>query len=250
MLLLGSGALLYDAPSAVVCCTTGMPSTAEGKGSQTAVSPTASRLHLETLRPCPEAPSNLLMWSRNGCTVAGDGSGRRGCVSSAYCAACTSSPGTSSRPTWGQIWSQHCSAHATNRYRAGARGQPCRTPALYAAGAETCPFTLADADVEVRMVVAQRMSPSPAPVARITSNRKGRLMVSYAFLKSKNATTPRTARPPPGCAALERRRAGSSCRKVMLSPMRRPGMKAVWLAPMTDPSRGPRREARILVMRR
>ena len=133
--------------------------------------------HLAWLSFWPEASPKRWREERREWTVAGVQAASSAVVSSAYCTAGTRSPPTA-MPRSGLERSQHERAQPTKRYMAGARGQPCLTPASHCIGWEMWPLTTAVAQVSVRRIFAQSSMPSPAPTASMIPKRKGRETVS------------------------------------------------------------------------
>mgnify|MGYP006280824527 FL=1 len=157
--------------------------------------------HLAGFSCWPEACPNRESALRRVDTRKGVQAERRAVVSSAYCTAGTRLPPTMI-PRLGLDCSQQERAHPTKRYMAGARGQPCRTPASQSMGSEIWPLTTAVAQVLESSSLAHASMPPPAPTASMMLKRKGRDTVSYALQKSRKTAAGGAV----GCAAV-----GTAC---------------------------------------
>ena len=95
-------------------------------------------------------------------------------------------------PTPSLVARTQWSASATNKYRRGASGHPCRTPAWKSTQGDSTPFTEARARVLVSSTRTAKQSCSGTPANVITRKRNSRSTVSYAFMKSAKIRQPKS----------------------------------------------------------
>jgi len=120
--------------------------------------PRGRMLDFLRLRCWPVALEKVAMASVRARTALSEQDSSSATQSSAYCEVHSRCSAMMS-PTCGMVQSQQSRAHATNRYMAGASGQPCRTPASHWRGREIHSLTTADAFVSWSSVWAQPTMP-------------------------------------------------------------------------------------------